>query len=122
MKTLLKTALLGVLLSAAALVHAAGPPTSDHIQSPVQAPHPAHLQAPAKAQAAVGYRSFSYQPQATTGYRSYSYQPQAVAPMYGSYGYGNGYDNGYGYDSRWNRGYRGHSYERANNKALGHVD
>jgi hypothetical protein len=115
MKTLLKTALLGVLLSAAALVHAAGPPTSDHIQSPVQAPHPAHLQAPAKAQAAVGYRSYSYQPQATTGYRSFSYQPQPVAPMYG---YSNGYDNDY----RWSRGYRGHSYERASNKALGHVD
>jgi hypothetical protein len=65
-------------------------------QAPMQAP----TQAPMKTAQAAG------------GYRTYSYQPAAAGYSYG---------NGYSYGGSRNRG-TGHSYQNVTNKTLGRVN
>ena len=100
MKTVASLAL-AALISLPLTAFAAPPgPSQAPLQAPkaAQAPAQAPIQAPMKtAQAAGGYRTYSYQP--ATGY---------------SYG---GYPNG-GYRTRA----AGHSYQNATNKTLGRVN
>jgi hypothetical protein len=81
-------------------------------QAPMQAPKaaPAPMQAPKAAQAPT--QAPMKTAQAAGGYRTYSYEPAAAG-----YSYGTGYSSG-----AYGRRNTGHSYQNVTNKTLGRVD
>jgi hypothetical protein len=96
----------------------AAPPTQAPLQALKAAPAP--MQAPKAAQAPMQAPKAAQAPaqapvksaQAAGGYRTYSYEPAAAG-----YSYGGGYSSGV-YRTRAG----GHSYQNATNKTLGRVD
>jgi hypothetical protein len=89
----------------------AAPPTQAPVQAPKAAPAP--MQAPKAAQAPM--QAPTQAPlktaQAAGGYRTYSYEPAAVYPSGAGYSYGT-----------YGRRGAGHAYQNVTNKTLGRVN
>lgn len=128
MKMLPSLSLVAVLCLPLTAVAAPGPvqaPTQAPAQAPKAAPAPvqAPMQAPKAAQAPMQAPKAAQAPmqaptqapvktaQAADGYRTYSYQPAAA-----------GYSSGGGYSSTYSRRAAGHSYQNVTNKTLGRVN